>query len=266
MNRKVRAPEKAADGAKIMDTSDNERLTRIETLMSTMKEAQGEGDAAVTARQQLVLLYYGAVYRYLMGMLRDPAVAADLAQEFAVRFMRGDFLKANLQRGRFRYYLKTALRNMVNDHWRKVEGEKAKGPQPLTDSAVEAVAAEQDTEAELDRGLRDELLARTWAALARVQESAGKPYYAVLRGKTENPQLRTAQLAEQLGAQLGKTFSEANMRQLLHRARDKFADLLLDEVARSLGTTALGELEQELLELELLDYCRSALERRKRSS
>ncbi len=41
----------------------------------------------------------------------------------------------------------------------------------------------------------------------------------------------------------------------------KFADFLLQEVARSLQTSERDRLEQELIDLELLAYCRPALER-----
>jgi hypothetical protein len=51
---------------------------------------------------------------------------------------------------------------------------------------------------------------------------------------------------------------------LLHRARGKFADLLLEEVARSLGRPTEAELVQELRDLQLLKLCDTALERRDR--
>jgi hypothetical protein len=56
--------------------------------------------------------------------------------------------------------------------------------------------------------------------------------------------------------------SEAGVRQTLHRAREKFADLLLEEVARELDDPTPERLEEELSELSLLDQCRAALERR----
>src|SRR5437762_760286 len=85
----------------------SEHLSRIRTRLTVWLEAhQGEGAAAIAARQQLVLRYYGAVYRYLLGMLHDPAVAEDLTQEFAVRLLRGDFKHFDPQRGRFRDFLK----------------------------------------------------------------------------------------------------------------------------------------------------------------
>jgi hypothetical protein len=46
---------------------------------------------------------------------------------------------------------------------------------------------------------------------------------------------------------------------VLHRARKKFAELLVAEVARSLQTPGPEALEQELCALDLLGYCRSAL-------
>ena len=82
---------------------------------------QGESDADTGARQQLLLRYYGAVYRYLLGIVRDPAAAEDLTQEFAVRFLRGDFRRAAPERGRFRDFLKTAVRHLAMDHWRQKE-------------------------------------------------------------------------------------------------------------------------------------------------
>ncbi|MBV8265921.1 MAG: hypothetical protein JO252_06210, partial [Planctomycetaceae bacterium] len=50
-------------------------------------------------------------------------------------------------------------------------------------------------------------------------------------------------------------------RQALHRARERFADLLIDQVANTLGDS---DVEQELIDLGLIDYCRPALRRRAR--
>ena len=52
-----------------------------------------------------------------------------------------------------------------------------------------------------------------------------------------------------------------NVRKSLQRAQAKFADLLLDQVAESLDDPA-ADLEAELRELDLLQYCRTALGRR----
>ncbi len=73
-------------------------------------------------------------------------------------------------------------------------------------------------------------------------------------------------MAEQLSTQLGKPLSAAGVRQTLHRARDRFADLLVDEVVQTLGRSAEEDLEQELIELNLLKYCQPALDRRQGST
>ena len=52
------------------------------------------------------------------------------------------------------------------------------------------------------------------------------------------------------------------MRQTLCRARALYADLLLSEVARSLRSPTCEEVEDELRVLNLLSYCRPALDRR----
>ena len=51
------------------------------------------------------------------------------------------------------------------------------------------------------------------------------------------------------------------MRQTLKRARDRFADLLLDAVAHSLEDATASALEEELSDLGLLGYCQAALDR-----
>jgi RNA polymerase sigma-70 factor (ECF subfamily) len=49
---------------------------------------------------------------------------------------------------------------------------------------------------------------------------------------------------------------------MLHRARDRFAELLFDEVSQTLDNPSRNDLEEELAELRLLEYCRPALQRR----
>jgi RNA polymerase sigma factor (sigma-70 family) len=239
-----------------------DRLSRIQTLWSKLLEP-AEGDAhADRQRQELLLRYYGAAFRYLLGIVREPNIAEELVQDFAVRFMRGDYRQADQQRGRFRDFLKTALRNQARDYWRKRQ--LARERQPGSVSAFEPPApTEPESDAQFVADWRNELLAKTWEALEKYEQSFGKPFCTVLRLKTQNPALRSPELAERLGRNLQKTISADSVRQTLHRAREAFADLLLDEVERSLADRDLARLEEELIELELMEYCRLALERRK---
>src|SRR5262249_28043319 len=84
------------------------RLSQIQTYWKGVLEGhQKEGPQAQEALRGLLLRYYGAVYRYLLGMLKDAERAQELTQEFAVRFLQGGFRNADPGKGRFRDFLKT---------------------------------------------------------------------------------------------------------------------------------------------------------------
>jgi RNA polymerase sigma-70 factor (ECF subfamily) len=239
-----------------MDTDNiDEHLSRIQTQWTIL--LQGQAPAGVV--RQMLLRYYGAAYRYLLAMLRDPGTAEELTQDFAVRFLRGDFRQADPGRGRFRDFLKTSLRHLVIDHYRR----QAKAPAMLSpEDCPQATAETGDLDSAFVDKWREELLARAWKGLANMQAESGQPYYAVLRCKSEHADLRSAQMAEHLSKEFGKAISVVAVRQLLHRARERFADLLLDDVAFSLQTTDIETIARELIELGLLDYCKPALTRR----
>jgi RNA polymerase sigma-70 factor (ECF subfamily) len=236
----------------------NERLSRISTLWTLFLQAhQGPEGGAPAAQCLLMRRYGGAVYRYLLGAVRDPDAADDLSQEFALRFVRGDFGRADPARGRFRDYLRTALIHLVNDYHRARQA----APRELHLDAPEPAAPSPqnlDDEGGFLASWREDLLDRTWRALAEANSS----YHAALCLRIENPDLPSAQMAERLTTQLGKPFTAASVRKVLQRSHEKYADLLVEEVAASLDGPTPQALLQELQELDLLKYCRSALERR----
>jgi RNA polymerase sigma-70 factor (ECF subfamily) len=240
----------------------NQHLSHISTLWSLVYQAHhGSAQAVSTAQRLLMERYSGAIHRYLVATLGDRDSADELFQEFSLRFLRGDFRNATPERGRFRSFVKTAVFHLIVDHHRQQQ----KRPQTL-DQDLEAPA---DTEAELQArendfrsSWREELLTRAWQALAEVENQTGQPCHTILHFRTEQPLLTSAELAEQLGRRLGKSYTVHAIRQALHRARDIFADLLLQEVAQSLANPTQEGLTDELIDLGLLTYCRSALDRR----
>lgn len=242
-------------------------LSQIQTSWSMVFQAhQGDAAAVPMAQRLLMQRYGGAVYRYLLSSLRDADAAEELAQEFALRFLRGDFRRADPVRGRFRDFLKTAVLNLIIDHHRRRQSR----PQSLPESGMEPVAEPEELSNRLDREFldswRSELLTRSWDRLAKVQEQTGQLYYTVLRYRAEHPDQRSGDMADALGVKLGKPLTAAGVRQTLHRAREKFADFLLDEVVHSLNRPTPDQLEQELITLGLHEYCRPALDRRGRRS
>ncbi len=243
------------------EPSSNLRLSRITTLWSLVSQAHHDsGDEVGAAQRQMLERYGGAVRRYLLGALHGADAAEDLFQEFAYRFLHGDMRRVDPQRGRFRDYVKGVLFHLVADYHKK----RQRLPRQMApDSPEPGVICEPDAvqEQAFLASWRDELLARTWAALADADKANGQCFHTVLRFRADHPELRSHEMTEPLGRVLGKSLTAAGVRKTLERARERFADLLLDEIAQAMTHPTPDQLEDELIDLHLLEHCRSALER-----
>src|SRR5262245_57115771 len=236
------------------------RLSQIATPWADLDQAStGSMPALDAARRRLLLRYSPAVYSYLLGAVRDPDIADDLFQEFALRLMRGAFRRADPRRGRFRDFLKTALGHLVTDHYRR----QGRGPRqhhdlpdPATDGSTLAEAEERFFEE-----WRAQLFDRAFAALEALERRTGQPLHTLLHFRVENPDLPVADVARRLSGRLGQEPSATWVYKHLHNARQKFADLLVAEVARTLDSPGVEQLGQELAELGLLRWCQPALDR-----
>jgi RNA polymerase sigma-70 factor (ECF subfamily) len=225
------------------------QLNEMETCWVVVKQAHASDDSAASARQDLLLRYSGVIYRYLVGAVRDPEVAADLSQEFALRLLRGDFHRVDPEHGRFRDYIRSVLINMVRKHFR----EQQRRPQAL---AEESWAVAPDAESpSLEECLRVEVLARTWKALKQVHPR----YYTVLKLRARNAALSSSAMAERLTALSGTSWKAAQVRKTIERARALFVELLFAEVSSSFRCTDQDDLWETLDGLNLLKYCRFSL-------
>jgi RNA polymerase sigma-70 factor (ECF subfamily) len=243
------------------ESSGDARLSGIQTFWTVLSTTHGGASdpTAAAAAQQLLLRYTKAVHRYLLGALRDADAADELAQEFALRFMRGDLHRADPAKGRFRDFVKGVLFHLIADHHRK---QKRNMP-ALPDSSVEDTRAADPCESDREflESWRAELLDRAWKALQKLQEETGQLFYAVLHFRAEHPDMRSAEMSGRLSEQLGKPVNAAWVRQMLHRAREKFADLLLEETLQTLREPTVDQLEAELIDVGLLEYCKPALDK-----
>lgn len=241
----------------------NRHLSRISTLWTMVSQAHHDGgDEVGAAQRQLLDRYGGAIRRYLLGALRDADAAEELFQEFAYRFLHGDFRRVDPERGRFRDYVKGVLFHLVADYHKKRQRLPRQMSPDRPDPAIDCAPDAAQNEAFLT-SWRDELLARTWTALASADRSGGPSFHAVLRYRADHPEQRSHEMADELSRLLGKPLTAAGVRKTLERARDRFADLLLDEIAQALTDATPERMEEELIDLNLLDHCRSALERRR---
>jgi hypothetical protein len=89
----------------------------------------------------------------------------------------------------------------------------------------------------------------------------GQPYHTVLRLRVEHPEMHSPEMAERISTVLGRPVSAGGLRMALQRSRDRFVEILLGEVAGSLRAARADQLEQELIDLNLLEYCRPAMKR-----
>lgn len=240
-----------------MTHSSPERLSQLTTVWAELRQAHaGPDDQMAFTRRRLLESYRRAVYRYLLGGTRDPEAAEELCQEFALRFLRGDFHTADPRFGRFRDFLKTSLARLISRYHHK----RSRLPQSLPAEMADGTGSQPDSAADAAflQTWRDELLARAWEALRREQERSGRPVYLVLRYKVDHPDLSSPELAAGIGELVGRDLTAAAVRQALHRAREVFAALLYDEVAATLDNPNPDQLEEELVELNLHRYCKMA--------
>lgn len=241
----------------------DDRLSRIDTMWSMVQQAHHEeATQFANAQQQMLERYGGAVRRYALAALRCPDAADEVFQEFALKFVRGDYGKADPEKGRFRSFLKTSLYHLIVDYQRR-RGKQQKQAQLVADPPEVADSIREPGDEEFIASWRADLLDRVWRMMEDEQLRTGKPYHTVLLVRVEHPEVRSPELAELVGKLLDKPMKAGAVRVLLHRAREKFGELLLDEVENSLTSASDELVEQELIDLDLWQYCKPALDRRK---
>ncbi len=233
-----------------------EKIEAIQTRWSLIRNAhlQGQPESAGEARRLLVMRYAPAIRRYLGGIVRDDEEANELSQDVMLRLMRGDFAGADPGRGRFRDLLKTALRNMVRTSWQK------SGRRKTVDSELDLIGREdsaQDTE--WTAQWRKAVLDNTWSRLLAEEGGKPGPAYHALKLRTEFPDASSEELAERLSRKTGTAIRPDNGRQILKRARNRFAGHLLDEIRAGLESESDERLQEELAALELLELVRDFL-------
>ncbi len=236
------------------------RLSQMTTHWTAVLKAHHDTPGQVNpAVSQLMCRYSGAVHRYFLKAVKDPAEAEDLDQDFAIRFLRGDFRRCDPKRGRFRDYVKRAVQNMISDHFRRKKSLRSKNS-PLVEPAVLDPALSRFEE-EFVASWRNDLLERSWSALAELEKNTGHPYHTVLRFRVDNPALSSEQAAETLSQALGQAFTAGAVRQAVMRSRRKFVEFLIAEVLQSMDHPTQDELEEELGDIKLLEYCRPYMKR-----
>ena len=236
--------------------TDPSRIDAIPTQWSLVRDAHSAGapQTAAVARQALVLRYAKSIRRYVGGIVKQSDDADELAQDVIVRLMKGDFGGADPTRGRFRDLLKTAVRNMVHNHWAKANRRKT------ADAELDLVAGSDDPDPAWENEFQLNILDHAWAALKAFEKAnPTNPAHTLMKLRTEFPDATSEELAAKLGAKLGKAIRADSCRQMLRRARLRFAEALVDEVRMGLADPSPGRVAEELAHLGLLEYVKDFL-------
>jgi len=193
--------------------------------------------------ERLAALYWPPVCAHLRRRWNlGPDDAADLTQEFFVRFLDGDFLReASPERGRFRTFLKLRLRDLVVDDLRKRSALKRGGGERIVPLGAEGVPEPRWT------GLRpEEAFDREWASA--LLAASIREVEADLAARGQDPVflsfrhcalLKPAKTYRDCAALLG--IKESDVRNHVFKTRQ----LLQESVRRHVRESVLREAEAE---------------------
>jgi RNA polymerase sigma-70 factor (ECF subfamily) len=218
-------------------------------------EAQGQSPAAQEALEKLCRTYWRPVYSFIRREGTGPAEAEDLTQSFfALLLERRNFDAVRKEKGRLRSYLLTSLKHfLTNEHHRATAIKRGEGQRliPLEDLRVRERAGFEPA----DIASADHIYERRWAltVLDQVLTRLGDEYRAtgpaaaglfdrLQKSLTDEPDRPSqAEIAHELG------MTENAVKQAFHRLRQRYRELLREEIAHTV--MAPGDIEDELRHL-----------------
>ena len=212
----------------------------------------------VTDSIHFVKRYGRAIQRYLRALLKNKYDAEEVAQEFFLSVSKHGFSNANPEKGRFRDYLKVAVRNAALNFLRKNENNQklARGLAELRDHHRRNAIPDKEWILEW----RECLLNRAWQEMEKTQNHEPEAiYYTVLRLAVAHPSEDSETLAARAGTILGRSIRADAFRKQLSRARRLFAEYLVEEIAQTLETPSAEAVEEELADLGLFTSVRRFL-------
>jgi RNA polymerase sigma-70 factor (ECF subfamily) len=220
------------------------------THWSVVLEAQSESPAAQEALETLCRTYWWPIYGFVRRHGYSPEEAQDLTQGFfALLLERRDLDAVRREKGRLRSYLLASLRNFLAKARRRamtVKRGEGRALVPLD----ELLARERADLEPADTLTADRIFERRWAltlleqVLTRLESeyrSAGNAkLFDCLREFLSDEPGRRSQA--EVAAELGMT--ENAVKQAFHRIRQRYRQLLHDEIAQTVAVP--GDVEDEL--------------------
>jgi RNA polymerase sigma factor (sigma-70 family) len=216
-----------------------------------LRAGRREDRDAEAALATLCQRYWYPLYAYVRRCVADVNEAQDLTQEFFLRLLEKDFLgDVDRRRGKFRWFLLSAMKHFLANEWRRARARKRGGGRsrvPLDLSTAETRYCTEPADLLTPERLYD----RQWA-LALLDQALGRlqAEYAA-RGKSRVfDELKDSLAGEgRAYAELAGSLdmSEAAVKMAVHRLRRRYGELLREAVAHIVADPE--DIEGELHEL-----------------
>jgi RNA polymerase sigma factor (sigma-70 family) len=223
------------------------------THWSVVLEAQGESPAAQAALENLCRTYWRPIYGFVRREGSNSEEAKDITQGFfALILERKDFHSVRQEKGRLRSFLLASLKHfMANQRRDAATIKRGSGRAPIP---LDGIGSDDFGEFDRSDALSADLLYdRRWAfavldrVFARLREesqrSANAPLLERLNTLLSDEPDRPSQA--EIAREFGMT--ENAIKQAFHRLRQRYRQLLREEVAHTVATPA--EIENELRHL-----------------
>jgi RNA polymerase sigma factor (sigma-70 family) len=223
------------------------------THWSMVLTAQGESPAAREALENLCRTYWKPIYSFVRRQDATPEDAQDLTQGFfALLLERRDLDTVRKEKGRLRSYLLTSLKHfLANERYRAMTIKRGEGRRLIPLDALRDCERIEGPPA--DTLTADQIFERRWAVtvlnqvLTNLEEeyrAAGKMrlFDRLQKSFTDGPD-RSSQ--GEIANELGMTENAVN--QAFHRFRQRYREVLRDEVAHTVMVPV--DIEDELRHL-----------------
>jgi RNA polymerase sigma factor (sigma-70 family) len=206
--------------------------------------------ASAAALEALCRAYWYPLYAFVRRQGHSPSDAQDLTQEFFARLLQKEYLQAaDRAKGRFRTFLRVALKRFLANEWDRARRLKRGGGRAPV--SLDILTAEQRYQAERSDALPpDRLYERRWArALLELALARLRAEYTAAGKTAEFERLKGALTAERGGIDYGDLaaalgLNEGSARVAVHRLRKRFRNLFRAAVAETVS--APEEVEDEL--------------------
>ena len=225
------------------------------THWSVVLEAQGESPAVQEALEKLCRTYWRPIYVFVRRQGVGSEDANDLTQGFfALLLERRDLNTVRKEKGRLRSYLLTSLKHFLSNERNRAmaikrgEGQRLISLENLHERdavslrATDTLTAEQIYERGWALALLDQVLTRL-----RDEYRAAGPASSKLFGQLQKLLTDESDRPSQAEIAAELTMTENAVKQAFHRFRQRYRELLREEIAHTVMLP--GDIEDELRHL-----------------